>query len=106
MVQALDTLDRQVTRSRAPLSFGTLVVFSDGTDRASRVTVEELDEAVIAIVVERVVRDQGLDLLDALVEGVGAELRGRGGEDVGFGVRVGVGVVGEAPPGGYLWVDL
>ena len=40
------------------------------------------------------------------LEGVGTELRGRGGEYVGFGVRVGVGVVGEAPPGGYLWVDL
>jgi len=62
VVQALDTLDRQLSRSRAPLRFGTLVVFSDGTDRASRVTVEELDQAIRA------------SEHDIFVIGVGAEV--------------------------------
>ena len=46
IVQALAVLDRQLSRARAPLRFGTLVVFTDGTDRASRVTFEELHDAL------------------------------------------------------------
>jgi hypothetical protein len=44
--QALEVLDRQLRRASAPLRFGTLVVFTDGTDRAGRVTSEVLDQAV------------------------------------------------------------
>jgi hypothetical protein len=42
--EALRVLDKQLARARAPLRFGTLVVFTDGTDRAARVTREELHE--------------------------------------------------------------
>lgn len=42
VVRGLQELDRQMARARAPLRFGTLVVFTDGTDRAARVTREEL----------------------------------------------------------------
>src|SRR5690606_27757537 len=42
VVQALEVLDRQLRRSPVPLRFGTLVVFTDGTDRAARVDRETL----------------------------------------------------------------
>lgn len=44
VVQGLRTLRRALDRDRRPLKFGTLVVFSDGTDRAARVTREELQK--------------------------------------------------------------
>ncbi|MEM6958296.1 MAG: VWA domain-containing protein [Myxococcota bacterium] len=37
MVQAADVLDEALGASETPLRFGTLVVFTDGTDRAARV---------------------------------------------------------------------
>lgn len=38
VVKALDTLDAALARASQPLRFGTLVVFTDGTDRANRVS--------------------------------------------------------------------
>jgi hypothetical protein len=46
VVQAIDVLDRQLRRSSAPLTFGTLVIFTDGTDRAARVSREQVQQAV------------------------------------------------------------
>jgi uncharacterized protein YegL len=46
VVQAIDVLEKRIKRSRTPLAFGTLVIFTDGTDRASRVSREELLEAI------------------------------------------------------------
>ncbi len=37
IVKALDTLDAALGKATQPLKFGTLVVFTDGTDRANRV---------------------------------------------------------------------
>ena len=48
VIEGLDILDKQLRRSRVPLRFGTLVVFTDGTDRAARVDRERLYEAVDA----------------------------------------------------------
>ena len=48
VVEALDVLDKKLARSKMPLRFGTLVVFTDGSDRASRVSREELQEALDA----------------------------------------------------------
>lgn len=62
VVQAIDVLERQVKRSRTPLAFGTLVIFTDGTDRASRVSREELLDAI----------DQSE--VDIFAIGVGAEI--------------------------------
>jgi hypothetical protein len=49
VVEAVKVLEQALSRSRLPLRFGTLIVFTDGTDRAHRVTEEEmhrtLDEA-------------------------------------------------------------
>ncbi len=44
--QALVVLDRQLQRSSVPLRFGTLVVFTDGTDHAGRVVKEDLYDAI------------------------------------------------------------
>ena len=42
VVRASKVLDEALARAKTPLRFGTLVVFTDGTDRAGRVTPEEL----------------------------------------------------------------
>lgn len=62
VLKALATLDRQLKRSNQPLRFGTLVVFTDGSDRAARVAREEMDEAL-----------EGTDH-EIYVIGVGAEI--------------------------------
>lgn len=46
VIQALEVLDRHLARARAPLRFGTLVVFTDGTDRAARVPAEAVHDAL------------------------------------------------------------
>lgn len=43
VIEALEVLDKELRGSSAPLRFGTLVVFTDGTDRAARVSKETLD---------------------------------------------------------------
>ena len=64
IVEALRVLERQMQSASAstPLTFGTLVVFTDGTDRAGRVTREKLYEAI------------GKTNVDVMVIGVGAEI--------------------------------
>jgi hypothetical protein len=46
VIEGLKLLDKTMAHGPAPLKFGTLVVFTDGTDRASRVTRDELGEAL------------------------------------------------------------
>ena len=46
VVQALGQLDQALDHSTVPLRFGTLVVFTDGTDRADRVPLQEMVDAV------------------------------------------------------------
>jgi hypothetical protein len=48
IVQALDKLKHALARAKVPLRFGTLVVFTDGTDRAARVTYQEMLDAIEA----------------------------------------------------------
>ncbi len=62
VVQALGILDRRLARSRVPLRFGTLVVFTDGSDRAARVKKETLHNIL----------DNSAH--DVFVIGVGAEI--------------------------------
>jgi hypothetical protein len=45
---ALDRLDAAITASSVPLRFGSLVVFTDGTDHAARVPLEDMLHAVDA----------------------------------------------------------
>jgi len=46
VVKALDQLDESLGRAPQPLKFGTLVVFTDGTDRASRVAAADMVQHV------------------------------------------------------------
>jgi len=48
VVQALGELDKSLRATDVPLRFGTLVVFTDGTDRANRVPLQEMIDAVEA----------------------------------------------------------
>jgi hypothetical protein len=48
VVQGLEKLDEGLARATVPLRFGTLVVFTDGTDRASRVPGQEMMDAIDA----------------------------------------------------------
>jgi uncharacterized protein YegL len=46
IVKALDELDNALGKATQPLKFGTLVVFTDGTDRANRVTADAMRQHV------------------------------------------------------------
>lgn len=46
VVTGLETLKEGLDKDKKPLKFGTLVIFTDGTDRASRVSEEEMREAM------------------------------------------------------------
>jgi hypothetical protein len=48
IVQALEKLGHALAGAKVPLRFGTLVVFTDGTDRAARVTYQEMLDAIEA----------------------------------------------------------
>lgn len=74
VVEGLRTLKRELDRDRRPLKFGTLVVFTDGTDRAARVTRSEvLDE----------MSKPEYETYEVFAIGVGAELDRSQLEDVG-----------------------
>jgi hypothetical protein len=64
VVEALGVLSKQMERAQQPLRFGTLVVFTDGTDHAHRVTREELTKAL----------DDVHGQVGVFVIGVGAEI--------------------------------
>jgi hypothetical protein len=65
ILAAIHVLRRQQGASPTPLTFGTLVVFTDGTDRAHRVPRERLHEELALVD------------FDVLVVGAGAEIDGR-----------------------------
>ena len=62
IMEGLNVLDRQMATSGTPLTFGTLVVFTDGTDRAGRVTRDKLYDTL------------DKTNIDVMVIGVGAEI--------------------------------
>ena len=65
VVEAVRALSRQMESSSQPLRFGTLVVFTDGTDRAHRVTADEVKRTLDAAA------------FDTFAIGVGAEVDSR-----------------------------
>jgi hypothetical protein len=46
IVKALAELETALSHAEHPMRFGTLVVFSDGSDRAARVSKEDMDKAI------------------------------------------------------------
>lgn len=64
VIEGVKVLHRQMSASSTPLTFGTLVVFTDGTDRAQRVPRDKLHAQLDQVEV------------DVIVVGVGAEIDG------------------------------
>ena len=63
VVKALDELDDALGKASQPLKFGTLVVFTDGTDRANRVKAADMEQHI---------REKPFDVFAI---GLGAEIR-------------------------------
>jgi len=71
VVEAVQVLDKQLAHAKAPIKFGTLVVFTDGADRAHRVSDEDMHKAI----------DEAS--LDIFVIGLGPELSEGQGSKIG-----------------------
>lgn len=65
VVEGLELLDKELQKDKRPLKFGTLVVFSDGTDRAGRVSSDEMRQAL---------GDEKYENYQVYAIGVGAEI--------------------------------
>lgn len=74
VVEALRELRKELDKDSKPLKFGTLVVFSDGTDRAARVTRKEMIEEIDKPEYEN---------YELLAIGVGAEIAKAKLDDIG-----------------------
>ena len=74
VVEGLKTLRKSLDADPKPLKFGTLVVFTDGTDRANRVSADDMKKALDA--------PEYKDF-DIFAIGVGAEMNASHLEDVG-----------------------
>jgi von Willebrand factor type A domain len=71
VVEAIKILDRQMDHATVPLRFGTLVVFTDGTDHAGRVKAEALRDAVAEAQVDIYAIAVGGEVDDAEVRAIG-----------------------------------
>ena len=65
VVNGFETLKEELDKDPKPLKFGTLVVFTDGTDRASRVSQDEMREAM---------QREEYEHYEVFAVGVGAEI--------------------------------
>src|SRR5215472_193743 len=74
VVEGLKQLKTSLDADPKPLKFGTLVVFTDGTDRANRVSQEDLEKAL---------KSDDYKDYDIFAIGVGAEMNNSHLEDVG-----------------------
>ncbi len=74
VVSGLQTLKAALEKDPRPLKFGTLVVFSDGTDRAARVTRDEMLEEM---------NKPDYEHFDLFAIGLGAEMEQANLEEVG-----------------------
>jgi hypothetical protein len=74
VVEALRELKSSLDKEKKPLKFGTLVVFTDGTDRAARVSREDMKKEV---------NDDKYANYEMLAIGVGAEMEKAHLEDIG-----------------------
>ena len=74
VVEALRELRRSLDKDKKPIKFGTLVLFTDGTDRAGRVSRDEMKKEV---------KDDKYKDYEMFAIGVGAEIEKAHLEDVG-----------------------
>jgi hypothetical protein len=71
VVQAVKLLQQQMSQSTVPLRFGTLVVFTDGTDHAARVSRDALVAAVDEANVEIYAIAVGAEVMDREIRTIG-----------------------------------
>jgi len=71
VVEAIKILDHQMSQSQVPLRFGTLVVFTDGTDHASRVSRDTLHTALGEVDVEVYAIAVGAEVNDEEIRAIG-----------------------------------
>lgn len=74
VVEGLEVLEESLAKDDRPLKFGTLVVFTDGSDRASRVTHDEMMERL---------GDEKYQHYEIYSIGVGAEIEQKSLGDIG-----------------------
>jgi hypothetical protein len=73
IVQALDKLKQGLKNAKVPLRFGTLVVFTDGTDRAGRVPQQDMQDAIDASDYSVFAIGVGNEIDDATLSRIGRE---------------------------------
>ncbi len=71
VLEAIKILDHQMSQSTLPLRFGTLVVFTDGTDHAARVSREALHNALEGVDFEVYAIAVGSEVNDAEIGAIG-----------------------------------
>jgi hypothetical protein len=74
VVEGLRELKKSLDKDKKPLKFGTLVVFTDGTDRAARVTKDQMAEEI---------DKEDYEKYEIYAVGVGAELQAGYLKDIG-----------------------
>jgi hypothetical protein len=74
VIEGLRELKKELDKDKRPLKFGTLVVFTDGTDRANRNTRDEMKAEL---------KDEKYETYQKLAIGVGAEIGKAKLEDIG-----------------------
>ncbi len=74
VIEGLKELKKQLDKEKKPLKFGTLVVFSDGTDRAARFSRDEMKGEIIK---------PQYDDYELYAIGVGVEIKKAGLNDIG-----------------------
>lgn len=74
VIEGLRELKKSLDKDKKPLKFGTLVVFSDGTDRASRFTRDQMNEEI---------EKEEYEHYDKFAIGVGAEIEKANLDDIG-----------------------
>lgn len=71
IVEAIKVLDKQLEKSPVPLRFGTLVVFTDGTDQAHRVAAADVSAALDRANFEVFVIGVGAEINEAELRSIG-----------------------------------
>jgi hypothetical protein len=74
VVEGLRYLHKELERDKKPLKFGTLVVFSDGTDQAARVSADDMKTEM---------DEEKYEFYEIYAIGVGAEMEESGLSDIG-----------------------
>ena len=71
IIKGTEVLNEQLEGCQTPLCFGTLVVFTDGTDRAHRVTYREMDNALDEVPYDVYAIGVGNEIDEGTLSGIG-----------------------------------